>query len=412
MACTECHSAKVKCDKDLPCARCVRLSKVCVLHTSRQGQPNGPNRSSRKRSRRQSEEFVTVEEGVSEDATLTTQVNSLSLRSDHFGLQYLIRSWTSTAIRRRSFGLLARAASMAVRCSISMDQMLCDQEVLADDKSSPHTTLSSNQQQRGMDFLYPILLLPAAQQQVTGTPLRYAEIPARLLTALDCPLSTNASSAATAAATATAATATAAATTLAQEEAIRHRWIWVREMKKGISRFFVSAAFSRDVASVDKIHHTMQRNQHAVVDLFLQESERPKHTRGVAFQISNHSVAHAAPVCSRTSVHLKIKSAAHGIQLVAVDQVMSMELIDLDYGILAVEYVRRQASVPAAAVVDNDSSNGKISAIAVPSELAAADAASTAEKESLPGFDMELPFFDLDDLTGDANLEFFLSLLQ
>jgi hypothetical protein len=301
---------------------------------------------------------------------------------------------------------------MAVRCSISMDQMLCDQEVLADDKSSPHTTLSSNQQQRGMDFLYPILLLPAAQQQVTGTPLRYAEIPARLLTALDCPLSTNASSAATAAATATAATATAAATTLAQEEAIRHRWIWVREMKKGISRFFVSAAFSRDVASVDKIHHTMQRNQHAVVDLFLQESERPKHTRGVAFQISNHSVAHAAPVCSRTSVHLKIKSAAHGIQLVAVDQVMSMELIDLDYGILAVEYVRRQASVPAAAVVDNDSSNGKISAIAVPSELAAADAASTAEKESLPGFDMELPFFDLDDLTGDANLEFFLSLLQ
>ena len=100
MACVECHLAKVKCDGGTPCARCIRNSKDCIKHKSNQGRG--------KRRRLDSYDFAKETEWIAE------QISTLA-QPRHYGVIWLIRFWVYSAMRRRSFHLLAKASMLAVR---------------------------------------------------------------------------------------------------------------------------------------------------------------------------------------------------------------------------------------------------------------------------------------------------------
>ena len=319
MACRECHTAKVKCEKVIPCARCVRLGKVCIRHESRQGQGRAKKRA---RSR------------ISEDAALSTEVGTLN--PNHYGLQYLIRSWVALAMRRRNFGLLARAGMIADRSGINMDQILCENHA---------------RNQRGMDYLYSILLTPAPQQVVVGSRLSWSELPPTLLVATGC----------------------VGATDGLADPVVADRWIWIREIRQGISRYLVTPAFERDIAEWPLIQQTYQENNKSVVELFLAPSDIPKHTKAFAHQVSCHATPGLPRSSSRmkSKVKLKPKNVRYGgMASVDVDQVFCLDIINLDHDFTYSEYVPRiQVSGPsssssAAAMGNNASSSGGMAAAA------------------------------------------------
>ena len=302
MSCTECHAAKVKCDKVFPCSRCVRLGKAdtCRPHVSRQGQRKKQTSSSSSSSSLISSPPPppppTSAIVQSEADALQTEISlssSVANSSQHYGIQYLVRSWMSIAFRRRSMALLSRAAEMAQKCGISMDQLLCE-----------------HPEQRGMDFLYPILLTPTHEQLPLGTtPLQHKDIPQALLDATKCPY---------------------------EHDTFARRWIWIREMHKGQSRFYLTPGFDQEVCSQQRVESTYRSNQGAVVDLFLVNS-RSQHIRALAHQISSHQIPNQPLQANRTT----------GVQLQTVfsneprpvDQIACVAILSLDHAFLYTEYI-------------------------------------------------------------------------
>ena len=66
-------------------------------------------------------QFVTPEDAIGNHIT----GQKLPCLQNHYGLQCQIREWISMALVRRSFALLSKASSLANRCGISMDRILC-----------------------------------------------------------------------------------------------------------------------------------------------------------------------------------------------------------------------------------------------------------------------------------------------
>ncbi|CAB9497066.1 expressed unknown protein [Seminavis robusta] len=333
--------AFVKCDKVIPCSRCVRLSKVCVRHESRQGQGRNKKRARTK---------------VSEDAVISTEVGTL--KPNHYGLQYLIRSWVSLSLRRRNFGLLARAGMIADRSGISMDQILCEYG-----------------NRRGMDFLYSLLLTPAPQQVVLGSRLSWSEIPQSSLIATGC----------------------VGATDGLNDPIVAHRWIWIREIRQGISRYLVTPAFERDIADWSLIQQTYQENKKSVVELFLCPGDISKHTKALAHQIALHAAPNLPRKSSRMKSKVKLKTKMPNpkggppMSSVEVDQVFCLDIQNLDHDYSFQEYVPRVEMPARASTADVD--------------------ADTAFKSSL---DFGLPLLDLDNFDDDeeTDLDFFLTVLK
>jgi len=299
-ACQACHQAKTKCrgggtsgDND-PCERCTKFQLTCLPHVSRQGQG--------KRRKRQPEE--SSDGGLaasSEDACVLRQLVRVTAQrhGQHWGLRYLIHSWIAFAVRRRSFGLLERASRLAEQLELSMDDIL---------------VVSSR-----MDFL-PGILLTTAPQQCLGPAqeLRWQDIPERLLQA----------------------------TATTSDTSRESRWIWIREMDSGMSRYLVSDAFARDIAPLSLITETWQRNQQPVVELFLGEagSSKSKHTQAFAHQIQSWDRADKTPECTRLGPVELTTQTRRGT--LPVDQIACLDIVDLSRSYYFLEYVPSSSSSP------------------------------------------------------------------
>ena len=225
-ACTECRAAKVKCNKSNdpkgPCARCQRLGTACIPHASRQGQ----------RKRPRPENNATLPEQQREDAAIAARLRHI-ISKDHYGLQSLVRQWIALAFKRRTFALLDMAAKLALQCGMSMDDVLCEQE--GNSEVAPR---------RGMDCLYSSLLVPAAQQVVVGPqPLRARDIPASLWRSIGIRIIDQEKDDTRQ----TQSKQSQSADNTALETALNERWIFVRETRRGVSRFYVSPGWERHV---------------------------------------------------------------------------------------------------------------------------------------------------------------------
>lgn len=226
---------------------------------------------------------------IPEDVTILRQV---SLPKDHYGLCHLIRSWISIAFVRRSFPLLHKATTMANQLGVTMDEIM-----------------SRSMTQQGMHWMGPIVATPHSEQMAGGPRLQWSELPESLLVAtrtlhsVDCEL----------------------------------RWIWIREMSHGRSRYLVTQAFERDIATWALVQSTWNENRVSVVDLFLDGTGREKHAKSVAHQYSLHAkppTPHSAR-CSRQRSQVKLRSG----DMIAVEEVSCMVFVHMDLSYHFVEYV-------------------------------------------------------------------------
>eukprot|EP00562_Extubocellulus_spinifer_P008433 CAMPEP_0178503832 /NCGR_PEP_ID=MMETSP0696-20121128/18256_1 /TAXON_ID=265572 /ORGANISM="Extubocellulus spinifer, Strain CCMP396" /LENGTH=531 /DNA_ID=CAMNT_0020132999 /DNA_START=323 /DNA_END=1918 /DNA_ORIENTATION=- len=421
-ACTNCHSAKVRCDFNTPCERCVRLNKTCVPHVSRQGRGS----KKRKNQRQQQQDGGTVASkggktngndadkadtgsgGGAGTGTTSTSSKSreakkkkkkrtlksqptedvlckslVSIDPQHFGIRFLIRSWISFAIRRRSFALLSRAATLATRVGISMDDVMCAKDYDGSFGSTAENGSDGTQQQQKkwhqgpVDFLYPALITPMDKQDVGDKRLLWSEIPSDLLASAGCCAKTAGLGHCEASydtgkdgevfdADQTTCrfaeekvrecqnAAEMAAVVEDKSEAeilapvLGDRWIFAREMKKGQSRYFVSPAFERDICSWESIKDAWLANEREVVSLFLPPSEKAPYIRALMHQMTLHERLGVRPRASRYGSKILVKNSNDDNDgertLVKVDQISCMKIVSVDCSFFYNEYVPVEVS--------------------------------------------------------------------
>ena len=291
MACRECHFAKEKCEKtSIPCARCARLSLKCVPHQSKQGRGKKP------RKKEKSSTHYLAEDSIAE--------NTCQLGSKHYGLHFVIRHWIAYAISRRSFSLLAKASALASKCAISMDQVLCGEN----DFDAAVVSMDGN---RMMTFLPSMILKPGREQHVGADPLALSEVPDNLLEAID----------------------------YCRPGSLQHpgtRLIVIREVKCGLSRYYLSAAMQRDVVSWQRVQDTWKANLMEVKDLWLPKEEKQKYNRGLVEQIALHQNPYTRPKPGRTS-STKIFLASK--KVIDVECKQCLTIANLDHAFFSIEYI-------------------------------------------------------------------------
>ena len=316
VACTECRTAKVKCNQVIPCSRCQRLGKECIPHQSKQGQ----RVVRRKRSIRTEEQR--------EDAAIAARViqdGSVIVAKEHYGLQSLVRQWIALAFKRRTFALLDMACKLAMQCGISMDDILCDDK---------------NGERRGMDCLYPCLLVPAGEQTVVGRePLRASDIPVALWRSVGIACQSGVGD-----------------TLVVDEAALNDRWIFVRETRRGVSRFYVSPGWEQHVGvTCSMIEQTYIANKQDISDLYLPKPEcgtTADSIRGFSQQVLLHERPGTATKPTRiNNVRIQIlqqtpneTASAGGRVIQQVDQLWVLAIPDLDHTFGLTEYIPKPSS--------------------------------------------------------------------
>lgn len=403
IACTNCHSAKVKCNFQSPCDRCVRLHKTCIPHVSQQGRGKKKRKAGEAKDGKKSKAARKTSAGSSKrggNKSLAQQatedvlckslgsVIAMQFHPHHYGIRFLIRSWVSFAIRRRSFMLLSRAALLASRVGLSMDDVMCEKDVVvtadgvgdgdaegaaveeavaaavaaATGSTQASCGGSTSYHQDSVDFLYPALITPADQQDLGDTRLRWSEIPSDLLASAGC-CSKSAGLGAPVlpddlvmdcerrkeeeAKVKACQNATDFASVVEDKDEqeilapmMGDRWIFVREMKQGQSRYFCSPAFERDIASWESIKDTWAKNEQEVVSLFHAPSDKAPYVRALMHQITLHSKANMSPRASRCSSKILVKNAGgNERKLVQVDQISCMKIVNVDCCYSYNEYV-------------------------------------------------------------------------
>jgi len=403
VACTNCHAAKVKCNFQSPCDRCTRLGKTCIPHVSQQGRGKKTRKKKRKDGDRDGGKSAkaakhskrgaagkkrTPKQQATEDVlckSLGSAAASMQFHPMHYGIRFLIRSWVSFAVRRRSFILLSRAALLASRLGLTMDDVMCEKDVVvatdsADDDSVSAAAAAAAEvaaaaaaaasgstpcggskayHQDPVDFLFPALFTPADQQDLGDTRLRWSEIPSDLLASAGCCAESAGLGApadvvmdcqrrkeeeAKVKSSQNAADFASVVEDKDEQEILaplmRERWIFVREMNRGKSRYFCSPAFERDVASWESIQDAWVKNDQEVITLFHPPGDKAPYVRALMHQITLHEKANVPPRASCCSSKILVKnSAGAGRKVVPVEQISCMKIVNVDCCYFYNEYV-------------------------------------------------------------------------
>jgi hypothetical protein len=303
MVCQECHRAKVKCNSHTPCERCIRLGKNCVPRVSQQGkrpsssQHDLKSTKSKKVRIRSDNNSDTCGPSNGSGEAIIAQSDISSYGSQHLGINWLIRSWIGIAFRRRSFALLGRASSLANKCNISMDQILCGKSFPfpnLDERS--HNSLSSS---KPMTFLESIVCKENSTPLTTPVEpgrLNWNMLPNRLKNKiynyiLSCRLKSHVSS-------------SSSLNTI--ETCVDSALIFAIQKVDGCINHYVSRKFEEEVISLSNIQAVYKANQREVISLFLSKSDCTDFHRAVAKQLSLILNLDSDPPLSTTNTLLNI----------------------------------------------------------------------------------------------------------
>ncbi|KAL7492173.1 hypothetical protein ACHAWT_002410, partial [Skeletonema menzelii] len=214
--------------------------------------------------------FITPEEAIGNHYMSAcaghSELTKTSLKH-HYGLQCQIREWISMALARRSFALLGKASSLAHRCNMHMDRILSgldDCEHDFEEKKCSHKKCAGPR----MHYLLSMLLEPQSKISIPieDRHMLLPHFPPAFLSVIGCQNGH-----------------------FFQESEIRNRWIIVRETRCGISRFFCSPAFERNVlcwAHVSQIYEDNLADIHSLI--FVKDQFR-RFLACNAYQIWSHS---------------------------------------------------------------------------------------------------------------------------
>ena len=225
--------------------------------------------------------FVTPEDAIGKEIGRAISKNSgksLQNLKNHYGLQCQIREWISMALTRRSFALLGKASSLANRCGIHMDRILCgvnDDHDDDDDDNNGYVNISvsgGNDQSlsppQRMNYLLATLLEPRARQTlpVKERFMLKPNLPKEFLSIVGCQNNPS-----------------------FHDHNLRNRWIIIRETHKGITSFYCSPAFERNVLCWTHISQIYEDNLADINSLIFVKDDFRKFLACNAHQISAHS---------------------------------------------------------------------------------------------------------------------------
>ncbi|CAB9500011.1 expressed unknown protein [Seminavis robusta] len=322
-ACQECHRVKVRCDRDQSegrsCSRCLRLEVDCIARVSRQGQ--GPKRRRKLSisttaseeqdhamaidSQPQQQQHGSEDGQVLDAIMMSTPSEETSSLKFHYGMRYLIHSWTSFALARRSFPLLSRASRLAAKCEVPMDDIFC----------------ASRQ-----DIIDPILYggTGSTTQSVAAAPfqqnstLQWNDLPTALLQVCGA----------------------------SSDRDRQNRYMMVREAKNGHSRFLVSDCFQQEIASLWLMEQTWKANDKPVVTLFLQgPTDFDKFTKAIHYTLSRYNYPEKKPECVRVNgVYVKFQKMPNtcgdnNVLIQKMDLVYALEIVTLEHSFYICELV-------------------------------------------------------------------------
>ena len=197
------------------------------------------------------------------------------------------------AFVRRSFALLSKASSLANRCGIHMDRILCgvvdddnesndssndDEEDNNDANGNKKKEDEQQQQQHNvgkrMNYLLSTLLEPRSHQSIPVNE-RYMlkpNLPKEVLNMVGCQHCST-----------------------FQPHELRNRWIIIRETSRGISNFYCSPAFERNVLCWRHISQIYEDNLADINSLIFVKDDFRKFLACNAHQISLHNVPGMSP---------------------------------------------------------------------------------------------------------------------
>ena len=191
----------------------------------------------------------------------------MSLKN-HYGLQCQIREWISMSLARRSFALLAKASALANRCGIHMDRILCGMCGVA------HESEEGSNLGGRMNYLLATLLEPRSHQviPVADRHMLVPHLSKDVLAVVGCQDCPN-----------------------FRESEMRNRWILIRETRRGITRFYCSPAFERNVMNWTHISQIYEDNLADINSLIFVKDDFRKFLACNAHQISLHAAEGMKP---------------------------------------------------------------------------------------------------------------------
>ena len=381
-ACEECHKSKVKCSgSGRPCTRCISKGLECVERLSRQGKrPQSGSTSGNPKSKKQKgissikdeddyNDDYDVDHDIAEEKSKgeTIIANSeLSMYGNqHCGINWLIRSWVAIAFRRRSFALLARASSLAQKCQISMDQILCGWSSpfwLADTAPKP------------MDYLSNVVV---PLQQAQPGAFSWSEFPERLKSKIcsHCDIDD---------------------TTYDQDS-----WILAIRFHQGCVSYFVSEKFEQDVASAENIKAVYTTNQREVVSLFLSKCGCACFHKAVSKQLQLYISSRSnPPLVTVNNQRLKVGSGFNNPShssvttksiIVPVTLTLGFQIVNEDEGVLCVVFKRdnqeeeKDATASSLSLLDHAP---LLTSMEVPTSTLLSDASPFSDSSTAGTFDM------------------------
>ena len=182
------------------------------------------------------------------------------MTKNHFAINWLIRDWLGLAFRRRSFALLEKASNLAVRCGISMDQVLCDSMV---DMGLPSRVPVPN-----MNHLLGILLTPLSDYRFENPAVDWAKLPKplRVELGIDAKLEHHSDIL----------------------KSLGSRMVFIRECGRDCVRFLLSPEFERRIACRDLLLKTFFTNNETVTNLIFSGDSNKKFLRAFNRLVNYH----------------------------------------------------------------------------------------------------------------------------
>ena len=267
------------------------------------GTPSQEPRENQNLSRSSSSNFLNPEETIGNSIARAYAKNAgkqlISLKH-HYGLQCQIREWISMALVRRSFGLLGKASSLANRCGIHMDRILCGVAEEGEEETGDGNVRKTDSPGynsvnigRRMNYLLATLLEPRVQQSIPLLERRMLvpRLPQDVLAFVGCQ-----------------------SCPTFQEHEMRNRWIIIRQTDRGHSRFYCSPAFERNVICWSHISQIYEDNLADINSLIFVKDDFRRLMACVAHQLSSHSVEGmpSRPVhAPKTTVRLLSRQLGH-----------------------------------------------------------------------------------------------------
>ena len=236
----------------------------------------------------------------------------LQFGSQHFGLNFIIREWVALAFRRRSFNLLHKAATLALKKNISFDQIISG-------KSFPGVNLAP----QFSDMKYIADLIDQTKEMIPLPPIMTLnEIPLRLAEAFKL-------------------------------DNVVDRWIVSIKIDQGVQSFYTSPAFERDVVSADTIRHTVKNNEFEWCSLFLSDQERANFHKVTSYLVATCTTPETKPpivsapltfTLNLNGPFVKHFETSNNISQIKVDTIMSFccEFANVDKVVVIWEFSKKE----------------------------------------------------------------------